>query len=241
MAPALFWALLGLLPAVILGQTTCSNYGSANGTQCACPPGFAGSTCAEAACGGTIFQGLSRPLASTTNGFSNITTCPCQDGWGGVGCNTCQTNQACQSGYNSVFGDAASTAAATGVDATLQCNTAARVYASGEMSCQVINPTLQALYPGRTALNILRTLDPSLSTLRNISDLGDKGSIRAQLWYNDVETFYCQASDCTQTEDSESGAVSWQCNNLSCTCIPGSTFCGASPVRPSNLLSLALF
>ncbi|KAG8954684.1 hypothetical protein FRC04_011117 [Tulasnella sp. 424] len=87
-----------------------------------------------------------------------------------------------------------------------------------------------ALYPGRTELNILRTIDPSLSTLRNISDLGDKGSVRAQLWYNDVETFYCQASNCTQSEDSSSGAVSWQCDTLSCTCIPGSPLCGANPI-----------
>ncbi|KAG8858527.1 hypothetical protein FRB96_005199 [Tulasnella sp. 330] len=114
------------------------------------------------------------------------------------------------------------------IDDSLQCNTGAIVYTSGEMSCQVINPTLQAIFPGQTYLNILRTLDPTQSALNNVSYLGGKNAVLAQLFYDGTETFNCAANNCTQGIDWGSGAVDWQCSNLQCICLPGSSFCGAS-------------
>ena len=128
----------------------CSNYGSQNGSSCACPVGFGGSTCSQPACGGTIFQGTNRSLTPLTNGangtsFANLTAagCSCESGWGGVGCNVCQTAQACQSGFSSVSQVSpgslplGASPVPTGQNDTLVCNNSPRVYASGEMSCQV--------------------------------------------------------------------------------------------------------
>lgn len=83
--------LLLLLGGWVAAQSSCDNYGTSfgNGT-CACPPGFGGDNCALAACGGTIFQGLSRsfsPNATTGLPYSNITSCGCENGWTGLGCN----------------------------------------------------------------------------------------------------------------------------------------------------------
>lgn len=68
----------------------------------------------------------------------------------------------------------------------------------------------------------------------------------AQLWYAPltgnttmVEQFFCAADSCVQanltaaqsassTFGGSDGTVDWTCQNLRCTCIPGTTFCGAA-------------
>ncbi|RXW15568.1 hypothetical protein EST38_g10280 [Candolleomyces aberdarensis] len=110
------------------------------------------------------------------------------------------------------------------------CNTAPRVWAAGQMSCQVINPTLQALFAGRSTLNIERTLDPNLSPAPGKTSFGASGSVFAQLFYDGVEQFYCQANSCVQNFQNN---TNWKCQNLQCTCRPGTTFCGGIPA--SNL------
>jgi len=129
------YVVISLLLSSSAAQSTCDNYASQNGSACLCPPGFGGDNCAVPSCGGNIFQGRDRPLASGASG--NFSGCECQDGWGGAGCNLCQRSDACQTGYNSAFGTT-TTINASGLDGTLQCNSGLRVYAAGQMSCQVI-------------------------------------------------------------------------------------------------------
>lgn len=87
---ALAWFIVLLSFVNLALAISCDNFGAqqANGT-CSCPPGFGGTDCSLAACGGNIFQGASRTDAqvSTTFPFSNVTACACESGWGGVGCN----------------------------------------------------------------------------------------------------------------------------------------------------------
>ncbi|KAI0373206.1 hypothetical protein BV20DRAFT_963012 [Pilatotrama ljubarskyi] len=207
-------------------SNSCENYGTPNGTDCACPPGFGGSTCSQPACGGTIFQGSSRSLATGSPG--NVTSCSCEDGWTGTSCNVCQTAQACQAGFKSVEGTAgALTGLNTGQNNTLVCNTSPRVYAGGQMSCQVKNPTLQTIFPGQSTLTVSRTLNASFTPLPNVTAFGPSGSVYAQLFFNGVEQFYCTADSCTQDLDSGDGGADWNCENLKCTCRPGTSFCGA--------------
>lgn len=144
---SLLYLLLGA--ALFSGASTqsCENYGTPNGSSCACPPGFGGSTCSIPGCGGDIFQGAQRPLAqqSSTSGgssFANLTAsgCSCESGWGGFGCNVCQSARACQSAFTSAGGSTASTAdSLTGSqNTTLTCNTSPQVHAANQMSCNVI-------------------------------------------------------------------------------------------------------
>ncbi|KAJ7168414.1 hypothetical protein C8R43DRAFT_984293 [Mycena crocata] len=222
----LFLLLVGLVNA----QTSCDNYGVQNGTTCLCPTGFGGPTCASPGCGGDIFQGSRRTLAPQQGAFPNITdaTCACGTGWSGTGCNVCQTSSVCQTAF-SASGSAPSSAQSvagsqTGQNSTLVCNSAARVYAASQMSCQVLNPTLQVLFPLASSLNIIRTLEPALSPLPNTTSFGSAGTVFAQLFYAGVEQFYCLADSCTQ--DLTGGNTNWDCQNLKCTCIKNSTFCG---------------
>lgn len=97
------------------------------------------------------------------------------------------------------------------------------------------NPTLQAIYPLASSLNIIRTLQPGFSPIPNATSFGAAGSVFVQLFYNGTEQFYCQADSCTQ-QLGTNGTADWQCSNLQCTCQPGTTFCGA--VSASNLTAI---
>ncbi|KAF8894767.1 ABC transporter [Infundibulicybe gibba] len=195
----------------------------------AIPASFGGTTCSQPACGGTIFQGTQRPLTPISNGSANMTSagCSCDAGWGGTGCNVCQSQSACQTGFTKA---GLSVSDSSSQNNTLVCNTAPRVWAAGHMSCQVNNPTLQALYPLSSTLNILRTLQPSLTPASNITSFGGSGSIQAQLFYAGVEQFYCQADSCAQNLGaSDNNQVDWSCQNLRCVCrlVPASNLTGA--------------
>ncbi|KAF9484945.1 hypothetical protein BDN70DRAFT_871937 [Pholiota conissans] len=227
-----------LLTALHAHAQTCDNYGIQNGSTCACPTGFGGSTCAQPGCGGTIFQGAQRPLASLSGTIANLTAsnCACEDGWTGTGCNVCQTANACQSAFAAVGSVSASTASAGNSQGneTMVCNREARVWAAGQMSCRVENPTLQAIYPLSSTLNIMRNFQPALSPLPNATSFGAANTTMAQLFYDGVEQFFCEADTCTQDlGNANDGSANWACSNLRCTCRPGTTFCGA--VKASDL------
>ncbi|KZT03476.1 ABC transporter [Laetiporus sulphureus 93-53] len=221
-------------------MVSCGNYGIVNGSSCGCPTGFGSSDCSEPACGGTIFDGASRSLASASSGgFPNITGCNCESGWSGTGCNVCRTASACQSGYSKAgYSSSVSSSSLSGAENdTLVCNVDPRVYAAGVMSCAVDNPTLQAIYPLSSTINILRTLNPSLTPVPNVTGFGSAGSIYAQLFYAGVEQFYCNADSCIQDAGNSTDSDSdWTCESLRCTCIPNTTFCGG--VSTTNLTSI---
>jgi hypothetical protein len=83
-------------------------------------------------------------------------------------------------------------------------------------------------------LNIIRTLKPSLTPIPNATGFGTAGSMFAQLWYGNVEQFYCQANSCTQDLiTSGPGSANWNCQNLQCTCISGTTACGVVNLNPT--------
>jgi len=219
-----------LISSIAASAQSCENYGSQNGSSCACPTGFGGPTCSQIGCGGNIFQGSQRSLTPSSSSFANLTAagCSCEDGWSGTGCNVCQTSNACQVAY-AASGAAQSapeivSGAQNSQNNTIVCNTSARVWAGSQMSCQVNNPTLQAVYPLSSTLNILRTLNPSLTPIPNATAFGPGGSAYAQLFYAGVEQFYCYADSCTQ--DTKQGSADWNCQNLQCTCRPKTTFCG---------------
>lgn len=132
--------------AALAQQTSCENDGFPNGTACACPPGFGGSTCSLPGCGGDIFQGLARSLVpQPSNGAAanlSASSCSCEADWTGTGCNVCQTASACQTAFTNAGGANQSTASSvsdglSGQNDTMTCNTTPTVYASGQMSCQV--------------------------------------------------------------------------------------------------------
>lgn len=75
----------------------------------------------------------------------------------------------------------------------------------------------------------MRTSQPSLTPLPGVTAFGDAHTVYAQLFYDGVEQFYCQAGTCSQQVSNADGSASWNCNNLHCTCRPNTTFCGGVP------------
>lgn len=121
----------------------------------------------------------------------------------------------------------------------LLCKASLIVIGSEIRNCALTNPSPHiAIFPGRTDLNILRTLNPTQSPLNAVSYLGGTNGVLAQLFYDGTETFTCAANNCTQSVDANTNAVDWQCSNLKCTCLPGSTFCGGA-VSPCQLCDCA--
>jgi hypothetical protein len=65
-----------------------ANCSQANG-RCSCPPGFGGNDCSDPTCG-SLADGRDR---SPRKGKE----CDCKEGWDGINCNVCRTNEACVS------------------------------------------------------------------------------------------------------------------------------------------------
>ncbi|KAG9125549.1 hypothetical protein FRC07_007159 [Ceratobasidium sp. 392] len=240
-----FGLVVAASAALSAAQTTCENFGTVSPSDpnsCICPPAFGGATCNAPACGGNLFQGAQRSVSqNASTGGASVTGCGCQDGWSGAGCNVCQSQSVCQSAFAAAGGSSGSGSATSPLGAgqvgnqTLTCSTQSRVYAAQEMSCAVINPTLQAVFPLQANLNILRTLDPALTPSPNITSFGSAGSAFAQLFYDGVEQFYCSATDCKQTVGNDT--TDWTCASLKCNCRPGTMFCGAGSLNLAPTLN----
>lgn len=145
----------------------------------------------------------------------------------------CQSSDACSASLGSRLGSDPSTAT-PGLDTTLTCSTTPFVYSSSQLSCSVVQSTVQSLFPGEVILTITRTLNSSL-TPGGVDVLSSAGLTAgdsvgyAQLWLDGIEQFYCQASACVQStggDGAQGGNQStWECAELECTCRPGATFC----------------
>ena len=65
-----------------------ANCSRANG-KCSCPPGFGGDACSDPLCG-SLAHGKDRAPRG-----QDEESCTCEEGWEGINCNVCKTNEAC--------------------------------------------------------------------------------------------------------------------------------------------------
>lgn len=67
----------------------CAQFSSCNkyDGKCACPPGFGAEDCSRPVCG-SLAHGKDRELREGDS-------CDCDEGWEGINCNVCHTDQAC--------------------------------------------------------------------------------------------------------------------------------------------------
>jgi hypothetical protein len=69
-----------------------------------------------------------------------------------------------------------------------------------------------------------------LTPIPNTTAFGAQNTIFGQLFYAGVEQFFCKADSCAQDLTSGgTGSADWSCQNLACTCRPGTAFCGGVP------------
>ncbi|KAK4705330.1 hypothetical protein P7C70_g872, partial [Phenoliferia sp. Uapishka_3] len=229
---------IAIFVPVAAGQS-CLNYGSLSSTStCECPSGLSGPTCDQVACGNPLLSQSQRPiLDDSLAGNSGAGGCgnQCTPGFTGPTCNTCTLPSACSSAALASASTSASTTSAGLVApgglgggsgaSDVTCSTSPWAWTESFTSCAVVNPTLQSVFPGTTALTYSKTVDPALALSTNP---GGNGTIAAQLWYSSskdnssiIEQFYCKADSCVQS-NSTSKVVDWSCQNLA----PGAFFCG---------------
>ncbi|GAA5826776.1 hypothetical protein JCM11251_002890 [Rhodosporidiobolus azoricus] len=241
----------GAALTAIAGRATaqsCANYATAlsNGT-CACPPGLTGSDCSHAACDNPLLPPSQRtPFSAVlSSNASEGCTRQCSDGFGGPTCNTCQTNEGCRT----ALGTGSTSSVASGLGQPV-CNGGAWTWTEGFGTCDVVNPTLQSTFSGSTTLTFQKTVSPTDSLSPSYSGQ-QPSSVLAQLWYAPLagsntnttvtEQFYCSADSCVQSNRTSAGTVfvDYTCQNLHCTCIPGTTFCGAagSPIDLTDTIN----
>jgi len=157
----------------------------------------------------------------------------------------CQTADACTISLNRHLNSSSTTTPQAGVNSSLTCSSSPFVYTSSQLSCSVIQPTVQALFPGDTTLTITRTLNSSITpggvnALTQAGLTGGDGVAYAQLWLDGVEQFYCQAQQCVQTQGQGGNGSTWVCGELECLCRPGAAFCGGGQVSsPSPAIKMS--
>ncbi|KAG0056470.1 hypothetical protein BGZ89_002105 [Linnemannia elongata] len=192
-------------PAFDCSKKPCLNSGvCGQNNQCKCLPGFGGPDCSLMSCGSPLRDISQRP---TVQPGSSCTTC--DDGFSGANCNVCETDAACATDTSRapLFGDE-----------KMVCNKKPEIFYNAFMTCDVNTPQLSAIFPGGYALSL---------------DLDAKNkTIKAQLWMDNNEQFFCDIGSCNVATTDLEGKIStsWDCPELKCTCITTPTkLCGGIP------------
>ncbi|KAI9924611.1 hypothetical protein ASPWEDRAFT_51625 [Aspergillus wentii DTO 134E9] len=167
----------------------CNKY---NG-KCTCPPGFGGDDCSEPVCGSLADGGNRAPR--------NGDTCSCGEGWEGINCNVCKTDNACNAMMPEGEG---------GV-----CYKQGITVKQNFQMCDVTNKM------------ILKQLDGRKPQVTFSCD-ADDSSCNFQFWVDQKESFYCGLDTCEWSleTDYERNTTSYKCQNIQCKCIPGRMLCG---------------
>ncbi|KAF9082838.1 hypothetical protein BGX23_012028, partial [Mortierella sp. AD031] len=109
------------------------------------------------------------------------------------------------------------------------CNKKSEVFYNSYMTCGVSTPELDTFFPGNYSLTIDK-------------DFINK-SIRAHMWIDKAEQFFCSFTECTVATtvlDGGQAQTKWDCPGLKCTCIKPSQMCGGLPNPSPILLNVVL-
>ncbi|OCL15235.1 ATP-binding cassette sub-family G member 2 [Glonium stellatum] len=164
----------------------------ANG-KCNCPPGFGGEDCSDPVCG-SLADGKDRMPRKDRY-------CECKEGWEGINCNVCKTNDAC----NALMPEGEG-----GV-----CYREGLLVNENYQMCDITN---------RKILDQLKEQKPQATFSCNKAT----EECNFQFWVDQRESFYCALDTCvwSATAESNRNTTKYKCENIKCKCIPGRMLCG---------------
>ena len=127
--------------------------------------------------------------------------CSCSDGWEGINCNVCETDNAC----NALKPDNSG-----GV-----CYKEGIVVKENHQMCNVTN---------RKIIDQLKDKAPQITFSCN----ADEETCNFQFWIGQVESFYCSLDTCSFSyqNDYDKNTTHYKCDHIQCACIPGRMLCG---------------
>ncbi|KAI5310535.1 hypothetical protein KEM55_005709 [Ascosphaera atra] len=163
--------------------------------NCLCPPGFGGNDCADPVCG-ALSDGENRPLRKGKY-------CNCKDGWDGINCNVCKSDDACNALMPQNEG---------GV-----CYTDGLLVNENHHMCDVTNRKIQDQLKEKKAQV-------------TFSCANSTGECSFQFWIDHLESFYCALDTCSfdYKDYDYYNTTKYSCANVDCKCVPGRTLCGES-------------
>lgn len=144
-------------------------------------------------CGG-LSDGINRPIR-------NGTTCDCSDGWSGINCNMCTTDESC----DAFMPD--------GLKGT--CYKGGVLVKKNHQMCNVTN---------RKILDILNGKIPQVTFSCNATE----ATCNFQFWVDQRESFFCGLDSCEfDTEyKGSTNITNYHCANAHCKCVPDRMLCG---------------
>ncbi|UZJ56274.1 hypothetical protein CBS101457_005594 [Exobasidium rhododendri] len=192
-----------------------------------CPPGLGGADCEIATCNSTFVA----PSARVDKANSTELCSTCDAGFTGLNCNICSGITSC-SLRQSAVGRGSSGVASSGllsVNNTLTCDNQPKAITQTNVQCDVDQPTLSALFPGKITLTAIKVANvPDWDTTGLSSWNASANSSYSQVFLDGIE----QSTGCSSTNTTSSvgssailGTENWSCDTLQCYCIPSSKIC----------------
>lgn len=138
-------------------------------------------------------------------------SCECKDGWGGVNCNVCQSDNACRAFPIGELG----TLSDDDIENNMTCYKGGETVFKSHQMCDVTNRKILDMLPNRAP-------QVSFSCDRQDATCG------FEFWVAEVESFYCTLDTCKSSLEVgyDTNSTSYKCQNIQCKCVPGRFLCG---------------
>lgn len=143
----------------------------------------------------------------------NGTECECNEGWGGINCNMCTSDNAC----NAFMPKVANAFGNTGEEVKGTCYKGGKLVQKNYHMCEVTSERLVKLLKHKTEATFSCNATSAQCTF--------------DLWVAGVESFYCSLSEC-KVEDAD-GSYNYECDKISCDCLEGRALCGGGGGLPN--------